>query len=286
MSRPWMPLYIADYLADTAHLNAAEHGAYLLLIMHYWRTGGLPEDETKLARIARMTSRQWSHSRDLLRSFFGDHWCHKRIDMEIAQAIEKTERRSANAHAMHERRRANALHQQTQSQPQSESKKVREEPALRAAPPRKRRASLKVPLSPDWEPQKVVSPDKLPELVRFKNSARAHDRRYADWDAAWENWQTSPLQGVSNGRLEGNPVSNPKSVSALAKALERRLVGEADSHVVLSLPQGRLSRPGGVSGAAGGNPGTLPAGSGGVRDGPDDGYSAPTDFPAFNRGGR
>lgn len=36
MKRPWMPLYIGDFIADTAHLSAEETGAYILLIMHYW----------------------------------------------------------------------------------------------------------------------------------------------------------------------------------------------------------------------------------------------------------
>jgi uncharacterized protein YdaU (DUF1376 family) len=31
------------YLGDTGHLTNAQHGSYLLLIFHYWRTGGLPE---------------------------------------------------------------------------------------------------------------------------------------------------------------------------------------------------------------------------------------------------
>lgn len=91
---PWMPLYIADYLADTAHLSAAEHGAYLLLIMHYWRAGKLPNDEKQLARIARMNAREWANSRDVLASFFDKEWRHKRIESEILKSTSKSHARA------------------------------------------------------------------------------------------------------------------------------------------------------------------------------------------------
>lgn len=85
-----MPLYVGDYLADTRHLSTEEHGAYLLLILHYWRTGGLPKEDARLARIAGLTPEGWRASRDVMASFFEDDWSHKRIDFELAEA----ERRS------------------------------------------------------------------------------------------------------------------------------------------------------------------------------------------------
>ena len=51
---PYIPLFVADYLADTSHLSTLEHGAYLLLIMNYWQRGeSLPCGDMQLARIAR-----------------------------------------------------------------------------------------------------------------------------------------------------------------------------------------------------------------------------------------
>ena len=86
MNRPWMPLYVADYRRDTAHLSTAEHGAYLLLIMHYWATGGLPDDDRQLARIACMTNSEWRRTRPIVQAFFFDGWKHKRIEFELTEA--------------------------------------------------------------------------------------------------------------------------------------------------------------------------------------------------------
>src|SRR5262245_28700888 len=86
MNLPWMPLYIADYRADTAHLGAAEHGAYLLLIMHYWQTGGLPGEDKQLSRIACMSPSEWRKARPTISALFKDGWRHKRIDEELAKA--------------------------------------------------------------------------------------------------------------------------------------------------------------------------------------------------------
>lgn len=94
MSAPWMPLYIADYLADTPHLSASEHGAYMLLIMHYWRVRKLPADDKQLQRIARMTSREWANSRDTLAGLFGENWFHKRIESELVKSDLKSHARA------------------------------------------------------------------------------------------------------------------------------------------------------------------------------------------------
>lgn len=96
-NRAWMPLHIADYLADTGHLSATEHGAYLLLIMHYWQKGNLPEDERLIARIAKLDSAQWDDSRAVLAMLFGPGWTHKRIDAELAKADDIIEKRRAAA---------------------------------------------------------------------------------------------------------------------------------------------------------------------------------------------
>lgn len=89
-----MPIYVADYLKDTTHLSAAEHGAYLLLIFHYWSNGSIPDDDARLARIARLSIKEWRAMRETIAAFFTDDWKHGRIERELTEAKAKYERRA------------------------------------------------------------------------------------------------------------------------------------------------------------------------------------------------
>lgn len=97
MKRPWMPLHIAPFLVDTAHLGAAGTGAYLLLIMDYWLHDGLPDDDRKLAAIARLPLRAWRQMRPDIQAFFHDGWRHHRVDAEIEKMVATTAARQAAA---------------------------------------------------------------------------------------------------------------------------------------------------------------------------------------------
>ncbi|WP_310625783.1 DUF1376 domain-containing protein [Limnohabitans sp.] len=106
----WMPLYVSDYLADTAHLSTEEHGAYFLLLMHAWVNGGaLPDDDDRLRRITRMEAKAWKASRSELRAFFYQHegvLRHHRVDTELQRAQVLVSQRSEAGKASAAKRKA------------------------------------------------------------------------------------------------------------------------------------------------------------------------------------
>lgn len=141
-----MPLYVADYRADTAHLSAAQHGAYLLLIMHYWTTGGLPVADDALARISCMTTAEWRKSRSVVAAFFSPEWKHKRIDAELKRTSEVSKAYASRAsQAAHKRWSKDApsnassipqaMPDESLDMPISHSQRKKEEDTATAVPP-------------------------------------------------------------------------------------------------------------------------------------------------------
>ncbi len=87
----WMPLYVGDYLGSTSHLSTEEHGAYLLLLMHYWKTGKpFSDDDRKLANITRLSLDDWLNIKPTICEFFvidNGKWSQQRLERDRRRAI-------------------------------------------------------------------------------------------------------------------------------------------------------------------------------------------------------
>lgn len=97
----WIQFYPGDYLKETQHLTTEEHGAYLLLLIHYWcRQKPIPDDEKRLAAICRLSVERFREVRDVLGEFFelsNGEWRHLRFDRDIEKANENKEKASNKA---------------------------------------------------------------------------------------------------------------------------------------------------------------------------------------------
>jgi uncharacterized protein YdaU (DUF1376 family) len=181
-----MPLYVADYLADTAHLSAAESGAYLHLIMHYWLKGGLPNDHQQLAKISRMSQYSFNRSIPVLAPLFGPNWTHKRIEQELVKTREITEKRRSAVAQRKDRSSTidptfvDQLNTQSQSHIQIQ---VIDKTISRPKQPRGCR------LPSDWFPKEHGG--QIAELEKFRDYWIAQPGQKGvktDWDATWRNW--------------------------------------------------------------------------------------------------
>lgn len=85
----WMPLYVADYLSATSRLTTEQHGAYLLLLMDYWKNGAPPDNDAVLAQITRLSPNAWTNARTMLQPFFevmNGAWVQARVEAEMQKA--------------------------------------------------------------------------------------------------------------------------------------------------------------------------------------------------------
>jgi len=109
---------IGDYQSHTSHLSEIEDLVYRrLLDWYYLHECPIPLDESEVSRQIRMRSHTESIA-IVLREYFertDDGWIHHRANKEIAKADEKSEKASASAKARWNKRDANALPMQSES---------------------------------------------------------------------------------------------------------------------------------------------------------------------------
>ncbi|TCR63191.1 YdaU family protein [Bosea sp. BK604] len=214
MSRAWMPLYVADYLADTGHLSAAEHGAYLLLIMHYWQNGALPEEDRRLARIARMSAAEWDDARAALFDLFDENWRHSRIDAELAAAEAVSARAREKAGKRWGRARALSSEVETGSREDNASIQIdRRGEAAADADTHAAAIPQHLPGSCQSQPQsppETVSDDPVSgrrEPKQAREARQAKGRRIAPgWRPAEHNRSDALRLGVPEGLID--PLAN------------------------------------------------------------------------------
>lgn len=207
----WMPLYIGDYLADTTRLTTEQHGAYLLLIMDYWRNGSPPDDDNVLSSVVKSSLGAWKKMRPLIASFFlieNGLWKHSRIDREIEDAIAGKLRAETRAVKAAEARWAKHNADKAASNATSISQALPDEcpsqspspsPTLKTKSNSKEDATA-TRLPADWMPTdeqieflKTERPELNLNMVaeRFRDywiSQPGAKGRKVNWTATWRNW--------------------------------------------------------------------------------------------------
>lgn len=94
-----MQLYVSDFIGDTLSLSTEQIGAYMLLLMAMWNAkGSLPNDDAKLARIARLSLKKWKAISAEVMAFFDvseNAVTHNRLTFELQKSERQTESRAA-----------------------------------------------------------------------------------------------------------------------------------------------------------------------------------------------
>ena len=218
MSRPWMPLYVGDYLTDTLDLSTEEHAVYMLLLMIAWKRGGTIPNDMKFIKRSLETCVSDMHGNrfnrlvpTILNRFFhlddsGD-FRNKRLEKELETAEKFSEKQKENANKRWSKNKENNKIENANALPacalQSQSQ-LHRDTSVSLQNPRK---GTRLPA--DWQPRPedcgAMARQELPKFRDYWIAKPGKDGLKTDWDATWRNWQRNarPARDGPRSKADG-----------------------------------------------------------------------------------
>lgn len=200
----FMPLWIGAYLADTLTFTTLQHGAYILLLMAYWRERApLADDDEALRSIAKADRAEWKKLRPVLARKFrvGDGvWWHKRVEQELADAM---------------KRKAGAV---------SKAKKAAEARWSKDGEQSSSNAPSIASGNPEAMPEDC--PTSTPSSLRSDSEAKASDAADAPSSPDKSGGKTKPPPDPERQRLWSESIALIVSVDKIAESTARSFIGQ------------------------------------------------------------
>lgn len=196
----FMKLYIGDYQRDTGHLSIAEHGAYLLMLQHYYATEKPLPTGKALHRLLRAETKA---DRDAIDAIAAQFWTLTDAGLVNQRGAEEIQKADHQRTVNREVGKRGGRPKQTEAITESVSESVSEpEPnrnpnqtpdtRQKIKAPRKVAVSLPDGFTPSpavaaWYQEKGYSEPLASHLEHFIGYARAKGAKYVDWDQALMN---------------------------------------------------------------------------------------------------
>lgn len=259
MSKPgiWMPFFVGDYLGDTMSFDTTEHGAYLLLILEYWRNGPLPNDMRTLGKICRLSNKARSivlQSVLLKFQLVGNEWRHKRIDLELQLAnenqaiyIERAKKAAEARWKGHTPKDAtsnatstpNAMLENASPSPSPSPSIILPKGSIipASAKPKKppkiyfiNQEKVKLTQEQYDSLRAEFAEDEISAFIsRCENYCLSTGKSYKDYAATMRNWEKKPQRTNGNGNQQPQNLSVfERSQLVLKQAMEKELKKEND----------------------------------------------------------
>jgi uncharacterized protein YdaU (DUF1376 family) len=227
----FVKLYIGDYQRDTGHLSIAEHGAYLLMLQHFYATERPLPVGKALHRLLRAESKA---DRDAIDAVVRQFWTegdgglvNERAQLEIQRADhQRTVNREVGKLGGRPRKSESVTESVSGSPPEAEpTENPSQTPDTRHQTPdkgkeqRTRGTRLQLSALPDdWQAFCTAErPDLQPAVVfaRFADYWRAQPGQRGvrvDWLATWRNWVRT--ERAAAARPGGAPMSKQAALEA------------------------------------------------------------------------